>query len=364
MTKRKSAAAAALTSLCLAQGAMAQAQGDSSVTLYGRLDIAYDYVHFSGNGTTPASSASGIESDVSWWGLRGSEDLGGGTRAIFKLESWFNVNNGALFQPGTLFSREAYVGLASDTAGTLQLGSQYSPALWLSLNVDPFQRAGNGAIFNLLQQTPGNARGFLSVVNNAVQYVSPSVHGLSARVMYGFSNRTDAPRDLGQTIAASAQYIAGSLFVGGSFERQQASGASLGVASDTASNTTYAIGAAYDFGLLRVSGYYLLNTVSQLGNVSGYMLGASAPVGLDAVKASYSTRAVAGASATRSSVYALGYYHSLSKRTQVYCSIAHVANGDAAALGLWPSSPTYGPQGLPGDGQAVTSVTAGIRHAF
>ena len=60
------------------------------------------------------------------WGLRGAEDLGGGLKAIFKLENGFNIGNGALGKSGAEFGRQAYVGLTQNGVGSLTLGRQYS----------------------------------------------------------------------------------------------------------------------------------------------------------------------------------------------------------------------------------------------
>ncbi len=59
------------------------------------------------------------------WGLRGSEDLGGGLKAIFTLENGFGINDGTLKQGGRLFGRQAFVGLSSDQFGAVTLGRQY-----------------------------------------------------------------------------------------------------------------------------------------------------------------------------------------------------------------------------------------------
>jgi DNA-binding transcriptional LysR family regulator len=83
-----------LTDLACAQG---------SVVLYGRLDVAVAYGSFANTKTIDGKSSVSELSDISYWRLRGAEDLGGGTKAIFKLESWFNVANGAVFNPEFFF---------------------------------------------------------------------------------------------------------------------------------------------------------------------------------------------------------------------------------------------------------------------
>jgi len=100
------------------------AHAQSSVTLYGIIDGGFTYVNKTGGnvaGTGNATKNISLNSgnlQGSRWGLKGAEDLGGGLKAIFVLESGFNVNNGMSAQGGRLFGRQAYVGLSSATAGT------------------------------------------------------------------------------------------------------------------------------------------------------------------------------------------------------------------------------------------------------
>jgi GBP family porin len=91
------------------------AHAQSSVTLYGVIDAGVVYAN---NSHVPGSASSGQSWGVgsgtvsnTLWGLKGSEDLGGGMHAIFKLESGFNVNNGAFTQPNEIFGRQSYVGV-------------------------------------------------------------------------------------------------------------------------------------------------------------------------------------------------------------------------------------------------------------
>jgi predicted porin len=102
------------------------AHAQSSVTLYGLVDAGITYVnHANAKAQDLVQYGDGV-AQGSRWGLRGSEDLGGGLKAIFTLENGFNSGTGALGQGGALFGRQAYVGLAQDGVGSLTLGRQYS----------------------------------------------------------------------------------------------------------------------------------------------------------------------------------------------------------------------------------------------
>src|ERR1700677_4494552 len=93
------------------------AHAQSSVTLYGTLDAGLVYSNNQG-GHNNWQENSGTVSDT-YFGLRGSEDLGSGLHAIFTLKS------GKFTESNTLFNRQAFVGLQSDQYGTVTLGRQY-----------------------------------------------------------------------------------------------------------------------------------------------------------------------------------------------------------------------------------------------
>ncbi|MEK6293916.1 MAG: porin, partial [Paraburkholderia tropica] len=99
------------------------AHAQSSVTLYGLIDAGVTYANNSGGHSLWKASSGTVNG--SRWGLRGSEDLGGGLKAIFTLESGFNIMNGAAGQSSRMFGRQAFVGLASNQFGAVTLGRQY-----------------------------------------------------------------------------------------------------------------------------------------------------------------------------------------------------------------------------------------------
>jgi predicted porin len=116
--KKTILAAAALGSFSIV------AQAQSSVTLYGLLDAGITYANKVATSTGHDSLVKygdGVASG-SRWGLRGTEDLGGGLKAIFVLESGFSTGDGTSGQGGALFGRQAFVGLAKDGIGSVTFG--------------------------------------------------------------------------------------------------------------------------------------------------------------------------------------------------------------------------------------------------
>ncbi|VVD70153.1 porin [Pandoraea fibrosis] len=148
------------------------AQG--SVQIYGVIDAAYTYVNNSGGGSLNALSAGPLKGNRI--GFTGTEDLGGGRAAVFRLENGFSVLNGSLGQGNAMFGRQAYVGLSSKAAGTVTLGRQYDSMVDY---VGVLKAGGDtaGAYANHpgdIDNTGNNYR-----VNNAIKYASPNYSGLT-----------------------------------------------------------------------------------------------------------------------------------------------------------------------------------------
>jgi len=156
------------------------ASAQSSVTLYGRVVAGVTFINNTGSGHVVQSDTCGPPS-CNLWGLKGKEDLGGGTAAIFTLENGFNIQNGKLGQGGTEFGRQAFVGLTNDRWGTVTLGRQYDPP---SETVGYFPSSNNfatgyGSHFGDLDNLNQSIR-----INNAIKYVSPTWNGLQVKGLF------------------------------------------------------------------------------------------------------------------------------------------------------------------------------------
>lgn len=131
--------ALAATAAAAATLAASAAHAQSNVTLYGLIDTTISTVN-----NTNAAGARTTGFQVPWfsgsrWGLTGKEDLGGGTSAIFKLESEFETPTGNMDTPGVLFNRDAWVGLSSESLGKLTFGRQNAIARDISgIYGDPY----------------------------------------------------------------------------------------------------------------------------------------------------------------------------------------------------------------------------------
>jgi predicted porin len=125
----------ALTLTVLSALAAASAAHAQSVSLYGVIDTGIETVSNTAAGGTLTRMPSNTGIFASRWGMRGTEDLGGGLKAVFTLESGFSPDTGASGQGGRLFGRQALVGLSGDW-GAVTLGRQYSMLFWSMLDAD------------------------------------------------------------------------------------------------------------------------------------------------------------------------------------------------------------------------------------
>jgi general bacterial porin, GBP family len=199
---KKSRLALAIPALVMAAHAHAQ----SSVTLYGIIDAGLMYTNNVAKGGTqgPLWQATSGNINGSRWGLRGSEDLGGGMKAIFVLENGFNVQNGRLGQNGREFGRQAYVGLSATTYGALTLGRQYDSLVDyvapLSATAGTFGDTGFAHPFD------NDNLNHSIRMSNAVKYASANFAGFKFGALYAFSNSTDFAMNRAYSAGGSYSY--------------------------------------------------------------------------------------------------------------------------------------------------------------
>ncbi len=173
-------------SLAVSMAFAAPVFAQNSVTLYGVIDEGLDYTNNVG-GSHSYEMQSGIIQG-SRWGLKGSEDLGGGLKTVFQLENGFNLNNGNLGQGSRMFGRQAFVGLSGASFGTVTLGRQYDA---LVDYLAPLTANGNwgGSLFQHPYDNDNTGNSFR--VNNTVKFASNTYAGFQFGGTYSFSNGTN-----------------------------------------------------------------------------------------------------------------------------------------------------------------------------
>lgn len=334
----------ALAVLAASGAAMAQ----SSVTLYG---VADAYV---GQTSTTLTSTSAKEKQTvvnsagfnnSRWGMKGSEDLGGGLKANFTLESGFAIDTGA--GNAGLFDRKATVGL-SGAFGAVDLGRNYTAYDALrgaTNNQYDSNFATTGTVWN------NGIKDYSSRISNSIVYASPSFGGISGAVAYGLGeNKNLAPANAGgkatDNLSMHIKYANGPVLVGYAYQEEKQPQAVVGAAQDK--NKYNLIAGSYDFGVAKLTGGYNEAKNNSLKDKE-YQLGVSVPFGAASVAAGYSrskSEAVGG-DKTGTGYSLLGTYD-LSKRTRLYAGLVNTKVEAPQSTGFYKTS----------------TAGVGVRHAF
>jgi predicted porin len=378
----------ALSSLSLALlGAAGAAHAQSSVTLYGVLDDSIQFVHNADTQNKNFWGLVGGNLQGNRWGVKGTEDLGGGLKAIFQLENGFNPNSGAL---GTyngsskLFGRQAYVGLQSDQYGTVTLGRQYDPVVDL---VQPIT-ADNywGSTFT----TPGDVdnNDNSSRTNSSIKFASATYSGFQFEGMYAFGGVAGSTGS-GQTWSGAATYATGPFSIAAGYIRMDNAdtaaardgGWSTGATSDAQFDSTIntAFESAKSIGIASVAAQYVIGPVtagirysnalykpdafSSFGSTQRFNVGAGfvnyqlTPAALLGLGYTYTHGSGNGPSASYNQV-SLGGDYNLSKRTDVYLIGVYQK---ASGTNVTASAADYG---YASDATSQEIVSFGIRHKF
>jgi GBP family porin len=393
------------------------AQAQTSVTLYGIADgdVRFDHTNLG----TLKSLDSGGESG-SRWGIRGTEDLGGGLKANFIFEQGFDISDNSVPQGAVgggasagfggsstqahngvtgssrLFGRISTVGLAGNY-GEVRFGRSYNPLFLVQATADPFG-AGFVAQFSNLY-TNNSIRN-----DNAVYYDSPRFAGVQVSGVYQFGeSTTDSPginattgliNPTGQAkrgndrFGAGITYAAGPVYVGAGYEQIKSN-------LDVFRVRTGDLAATYDFGFLKLHAMYWKtkndnpNQVVASGggtvtlNEHVYNLGVTVPFGAWTFMGQYG-RLMDQSTSNQPNVdlgkpkvneFGLGFRYSLSKRTILYVGYAKfdLKNGpsgntyqgfagiaDASNSGLYAANNLFGSQVAPAGSAAARVAASGV----
>jgi len=192
------------------------AHAQSSVTLYGLIDEGFEGVSNAPAQNGKASgrlfrldATNGLNS--SRWGIKGTEDLGGGLKALFQLENGFELNNGKLGQGGAEFGRQAFVGLTSDQLGTITLGRQYDSVVDFLGGYE----FGDSNIGTAHSAHPADLDNFNNSrrTNNAVKFKSLEYGGITFGGLYSFGG-VGGSITRNQVYSLGASYKSGPLSLG------------------------------------------------------------------------------------------------------------------------------------------------------
>lgn len=327
------------------------ASAQSTVTIYGLIDSYFGQTKGTGPGQTGVSqtviNSGGLQ--TSRFGLKGSEDLGGGMKVNFQLENGFNVDTGQTPNNGTtnssIFSRQSWVGV-SGGFGEVKIGKMWTPfdevkgsgAAGFDANI--FAPATNVWASNGYNDRPGNS----------IYYMTPSFGGFTAAALYSFSENKTTTVSAGKTTSFNIAYANGPIGAALSYQNEKANG------NATAVKYTQLNG-SYDFGVVKLLGAYgrvkdgtTPITSTAASKSTEYQIGLDVPVTsaltLSGGYARSKDDLAAGASSKRNG-YGLAALYALSKRTNLYAGYQQAKQTQAGTGDI-----------------KIKTLAAGIRHTF
>lgn len=334
----KKLVALAAAALC---GAGAYAQ--SSVQLSGLADVYVGSMKMAGDANHKSVVNSGGLT-TSWFGMTGTEDLGGGLKAGFKLTSFIQVDDGSQgrFPGDTFFSRDANVSL-SGGFGSVTLGRGLAPNFLPSIIGNPLGDSFTFAPLILHMNVPlFNGSGWGATTpsdtgwSNEIVYTTPNMAGLSANLHYQFGEQAG---DTGKNnVGVNFLYFGGPLTLTGFYERDQISNPGAGTYLGT-TKKDWMLSAAYDFKAVKP---YLSYGQAEADNAPGkaktLQIGASAPLGAGKLLASWAKTELSASDLDRKTL-TVGYDYNLSKRTDVYAmfmndKITNQDTGNSFGVGI------------------------------
>lgn len=306
----------AMAAMLAAGAALAQ----SSVTLYGRVDLSVGNLKDKVKNTSTTQMFQGGDGGLttSRWGLRGTEDLGGGLKAAFKLENRFNADTGASQDP--YFKGESSLSLTGGF-GEVKLGRSttvYDDVRALGQKFDVFDSAFTASSNGVFKGAGGD---YASRFDNKISYYTPVMGGFYAGLDFAFDE--DATKSADRH-ALKLGY------------KDKAFEIALAHQNEKDKGDKYtALAGSYDFGSFALSAVYNhRNGSAANGDDNEYALGVTVPVGAWSLSAGYAhaktKNSTAGAKDGKAHGFALGATYALSKRTRLYAGYRDVVVKNAA----------------------------------
>ena len=340
-----------LIAIAIAAGMAAPAMADT--TLYGQLHASVDVLD-------GATSYTGVASNSSRIGVKGSAELNGGLKAIYQAE--WGMDTGGKDNDGTtkskataITNRNQVVGIAGGF-GAVLLGRHDTPMKIVGRKADLFWSTQLGQNRNIVNPGAWDLR-----PNNVIAYQSPKMGGFQALAAYVTDLGTDNGFEKNDSTAFSINgfYKAGPLMVGAGYETHDLGENVLGAATSADRNALRLMG-SYKFGAAKVVGFY--QSESDVNFVSGvdadtFGIGASYKISSNGtIKGQYYTRDQ-DLVADDETLLAIGYDHSLGKKTAVYAQYATTENGGLGGAGHGESVSAD----ASGD---ADGFSFGVRHKF
>jgi predicted porin len=338
------------------------ASAQSSVTLYGTVDLDGKVVKNEGTSKRWSMGRDGINS--SQLGFRGIEDLGGGLKAGFLLLSSVGADSGDIGAgqsaagSGKFWTRRSTVSLFSN-AGELRLGRDYTPTFWNNTIFDAFGTNGLGDSTHVLQLA---ATTFVRADNSVGYFLPPNIGGWYGQLM----GATGEPGQAGQG-SNNGRYLGGRVgFAAGPFDVAFAYAQQKNSPNVNNTQDTWNIGGAYDFGFLKLMGYYD-HDKRDFQKEDRFHISTVIPLGQGEVHLGYSHSKLDNSFAAPlnfdNKIYqwAATYQYNLSKRTAMYGTYSQLNNDNHSAASVASGTSQAAPPILGGNSKGFE---LGLRHFF
>lgn len=350
--------------LCsIAGGALAQ----SNVTIYGIVDVAVERVNHAAPGNSGLTRMPSITGSVpSRFGFRGVEDLGGGLKSFFVLESGFAPDSGALNYGGRLFGRQANVGL-SNQYGALTLGRQYNMTFFALIDADilgPNIYAISNIDSYIANTRSDNAIGYLGKFGAFSVGATYSL-GRDAGTTGG-PQATNCPGEAAADSRACRQWTVMAKYDAPAFGISVSDdllrggpGGLLGLSSSAYSDTRRSLNGYFKAGALKVGGgvIHRVNTSAASFTSNLVYIGAAYPITPFLTLDGQFGRLDTNTDLNETSLLGLRATYYLSKRTATYISAGRMDNKGVAVFAVSPGNSTVA-------GATQSGLAAGIRHSF
>lgn len=242
--------AVAVAGACVAPAAMAQTA--NPVTLYGRVHATFESVESSGpTAATNLPRRNRVSDQASLLGVRGTEDLGGGLKAFFQLETAFKPDQ----NDTTFAARNSGVGLQGGWGSAL-MGRWDMPMKATVIALDPFGDLTPGGY----KTTMADRGNFDVRAQNVIQYWSPSWAGVALRLASTTNETRTATADPRMT-GASLTYTGGPVYIVGAYERHKDGTSASGTSGLTPGTpgyreTGYALGGSFNIAAFKIGALY------------------------------------------------------------------------------------------------------------
>lgn len=318
----------------------------SSVELYGRIDLGVAREDVGAPGTRKIGLVAGTQGQ-SRFGIRGTEDLGGGLKALFNIESGFGADTGLSATP--FFGRRSIVGLEGQF-GLVTLGREYTPIAEVAAATDPLEHGFYGTDLNAFDEAARDR--IIRRASNSVNYRSPIFGGLFGRLIYAYGEQSTAPKQ--NLIGGSIEYKRDRLYLGAGYHE---------IERDVAgADKKFILGAGYRFDVLQVKANYLSADPTGPNNKFEQInFGVAAKLGQGRLYTSLQqNRDESGA---RARGFGVTYSHIVSKRTNLFASYGSLRNNDLGRFALYSATAKLAPAAAQ-RGADPSAFAVGMRHLF